>query len=377
MSDLSEKTDSLVMQTDSELQILKTAIENAPMSFVITDTEGKIEYVNPWFSKLTGYTLDEAIGQNPRILKSGLTSDEEYVALWDEITHQTVWRGTFKNLKKNGEPYWESATILPIKNEQEVITHYLGIKQEITQAVNLIQEVHDTQDIMIAQSRHAAMGEMIGMIAHQWRQPLSIIAMTINNMILDIELGNFDQNNCLSSGDNVMKQVNYLSKTIDDFRDFFRPDKGHESIKIIDVIEEGRSMIDASLKNNGITLTIQNDSNALLNTTSRELLQVFINILKNAKEALLINQIPDALITIHISDEEKWVVTHICDNGGGINTEIMGRIFEPYFSTKDEKIGTGLGLFMSKTIIEKHLKGMLDVQNSENGVCFSIRLPKE
>ena len=196
-------------------------------------------------------------------------------------------------------------------------------------------------------------------------------------MILDIELGNFDQNNCLSSGDNVMKQVNYLSKTIDDFRDFFRPDKGHESIKIIDVIEEGRSMIDASLKNNGITLTIQNDSNTLLNTTSRELLQVFINILKNAKEALLINQIPDALITIHISDEEKWVVTHICDNGGGINTEIMGRIFEPYFSTKDEKIGTGLGLFMSKTIIEKHLKGMLDVQNSENGVCFSIRLPKE
>jgi len=252
-----------IHELEANVTLLKAAIENAPMSFVITDKVGNIEYVNAWFSRLTGYSFQEALGQNPKILKSGFTSLDEYALLWDEINHKHVWQGTFKNLKKNGEEYWESATIVPIRNKQDDIIHFLGIKQEITESQHLKElllekeeKIHDTQELMIAQSRHAAMGEMIGMIAHQWRQPLSIISMVINNMIMDIELENFDAYTCRTTGDNILTQINYLSKTIDDFRDFFRPNKQHEEVKVIDVVQESTSMIQASFENNEIELEI-------------------------------------------------------------------------------------------------------------------------
>lgn len=176
------------------------ALEQSANSVVITNIYGDIEYVNPRFCESTGYTLEEVIGQNPRILKSGETPSEEYKQLWDSISTGGVWRGEFHNRRKDGSLYWESVSIAPIRNENEVITHFVAVKEDITrrkeveddlwylnksleQRVRIEVAKNREKDMMlIHQSRLAAMGEMIGNIAHQWRQPLNALGLLLINI---------------------------------------------------------------------------------------------------------------------------------------------------------------------------------------------------
>ena len=229
---------------------------------------------------------------------------------------------------------------------------------------------------MIAQSRHAAMGEMISMIAHQWRQPISTIAMDANNIIADIDLDMINPASLKDDSEDIIAQTQELSKTIDDFRNFFRPEKVPEEINIKNVLDDALGVIGTSLKNNSIEIIIDVSEDKKITTFSRELMQVFINIIKNAKDALQDQEIESKSITI-TSKFNDYIKIKIEDNAGGIPDEIMDNIFDPYFTTKGEKNGTGLGLYMSKTIIEKYLNGRLTAYNSEKGACFEITLPFE
>ncbi len=365
-------------KTQEELQKFQAILENAPISIVITDLDGAIEYVNPWFTKITGYTLKEAVGQNPRILKTEYHSSEEYDKLWSDITHDKAWSGIFENQKKNGEHYWESAIISPVHNAKGEVINYLGIKEEISKEVYLKQQLEEKEEIMIAQSRHAAMGEMISMIAHQWRQPITVISMVANNLLADVEFDEVEAQSVQKSAKKVLLQTHHLSKTIDDFKNFFRPNKKLEIMLINDVIEENLGIIGKSLENNNIAVEKEYAVKTPIATYSRELLQVLINIFKNAKEALVENRVKDPVIMVRTHEDAQYVYISICNNGKGIDPEIVAKIYDPYFSTKDEKVGTGLGLYMSKTIIEKHLNGTIKAQNiKEGGVCFEISLPKQ
>ena len=241
---------------------------------------------------------------------------------------------------------------------------------------NMMQSLQDKEDMVIAQSRHAAMGEMISMIAHQWRQPITAIAMGANNIILDVELDDLEPEKAKESALAISKQTQHLSKTIDDFKNFFKPNKSIDNVLVNDVIEESLTIIGKSLQNNGIEIKKVYSCKRETSLFSRELLQILINIIKNAKEALMENKIEDPLITISTSDSDENIKISICDNGKGIKKEIMKNIFEPYFSTKSEKSGTGLGLYMSKTIVQKHLHGTIEAKNIESGgVCFNISIP--
>ncbi len=366
-----------IKNINQELYKLKSAIENSPISIVITDTEGKLEYVNPWFSKVTGYSYKEAIGMNPNILKTGYTKDEEYRELWTEITHDHIWRGVFKNKKKNGQEYWESVLITPIHNSDGNIINYLGIKQEITEQVYLRQEIKEQEEIMIAQSRHAAMGEMISMIAHQWRQPLSIISMGVNNILADIELDLLNKETLKGTAFEIITQTQKLSKTIDDFKDFFKPNKEKEETTIDKILSDTFNVIGNSLENNDIQVITNYKSTKTIKTYPREIMQVFINILKNAKEVLLEKNIKTKQIFIITEDIENSINIKICDNALGISQDIMNQIFNPYFTTKNQQNGTGLGLYISRTIIEKNLLGSIKAYNKNDGVCFEIILPRE
>jgi PAS domain S-box-containing protein len=367
----------ITQQYKSQLELLKlkAVIEQSPLSIVITDIRGKIEYVNPGFCTITGYSYSEAIGENPNILKSGFTTKEQYKKLWETIRSNKIWTGTFKNKRKNGDFYWETITIVPINNEKEEIINYVGIKQEITKEVVLEQEIKEQEKIMIAQSRHAAMGEMISMIAHQWRQPLSVISMASNNILADIELECVDNESLKEVSLEIIEQTLELSKTIDDFRNFFKPNKSTEAIFIKNIFDEVFHIMGKSLENHEVKVIKEFHNSKKINTYSRELMQVLINIIKNAKEALVDNNIQHKQIIITIEENQENIIIKIQDNAGGIKEDIMYRIFEPYFSTKNEKSGTGLGLYMSKTIIEKHLRGTIDAYNKDEGACFHITLP--
>lgn len=238
-----------------------------------------------------------------------------------------------------------------------------------------VSKNREKDELIIAQSRNAAMGEMISMIAHQWRQPLTTISMDVNNILADIELESLNENELKNISKNIIERTQYLSKTIEDFRNFFKPEKTHEKTDIKKVIQEAVSITNASLNNNSVILNINCSVEKSINTYSREVLQVLINIIKNAKEALEDNPTENRLIEIKCSQTEEYLEIRIFNNGNKIPEDILEKIFDPYFSTKKENIGTGLGLYMSKIIIEKHLKGSLEAFNVRSGVEFVIVLP--
>ncbi|MEA2049637.1 MAG: HAMP domain-containing sensor histidine kinase [Campylobacterota bacterium] len=238
-----------------------------------------------------------------------------------------------------------------------------------------IKKFIEQEEIMIAQSRHAAMSEMISMIAHQWRQPLSIIAMDANNIIADVELDMVDNSTLKKGSLNILEQTQELSKTISDFKNFFKPIKNITNIYLEDIFKDTLNVVGKSLQNNNIEVIKEFKNHKKIKTYSRELMQVFINIIKNAKEALVENDIKDKKIYITIKDTKNLVEINISDNAGGIKPDIINKVFNPYFSTKSEKNGTGLGLYISKTIIEKHLNGTITVKNIKDRTCFKIKLP--
>lgn len=334
-------------------------------------------YFSPRWKMMLGYRDEEL--SNHLETWSALVHpddlDEAIRAIEASLANPAIAYENIHRLRhKEGHYIWNLDRGQVIFDETNKPIRMVGFHTDITQRQQMIEEIRNTQDMMIAQSRHAAMGEMIGMIAHQWRQPLSTISMAINNFLIDLDLDGLDPDQCKKNGNEILSHISYLSQTIDVFRNFLRPDKEKDASRMIDIVKEAEAMIGASLQNNGIAWEIVNESKSVIEVYSRELLQVIINILNNAKEALVSNQVQDKRINIDILDEKGYVVARLCNNGGTIPIDVMPHIFDPYFSTKDEKVGTGLGLYMSKTIIEKHLNGKISVENSENGVCFTIRL---
>ncbi len=237
---------------------------------------------------------------------------------------------------------------------------------------------------MLQQSRMAQMGEMISMIAHQWRQPLGAIASTSIDLKMKLAFDSFDldddvqQKSCQDYFDkqltSIEEYVQSLTTTIDDFRNFYKPNKEAKEVLIHAPIEKSISIIEASAKANGVEISTRFTSQKVMALYDSELMQVFLNIIKNAQDNFKEKGMKKGKIDIYTYDLDQSVCVEICDNGGGIPSSIMTKIFDPYFSTKDEKNGTGLGLYMSKTIIEEHHKGTLSVENRNDGVCFSIMI---
>ncbi|MEA3383487.1 MAG: PAS domain-containing protein [Campylobacterota bacterium] len=279
----------------------------------------------------------------------------------------------FPHLGEDGK--WLSFSATPITDNSAEVIASVEILKDITEDKKILEKLHEQEKLMLTQSRQAAMGEMISMIAHQWRQPLSIISMDANNIIADIELESLNEDVLKSTSFDIIRQTKELSKTIDDFKNFFKPNQEKEFLKIDDVIKDTIAVIGKSLKNNNIKLIITGDINSQINTFSRELMQVLMNIINNAKEAIVYNSIKDGYIKVEVKKYKNNLNIRISDNAKGIQKDIINKIFEPYFSTKELMNGTGLGLYISKTIIENHLQGKIEVENNQDGAVFNISLP--
>ena len=230
---------------------------------------------------------------------------------------------------------------------------------------------------LIQQSRHAQMGEMISMIAHQWRQPLAAISATTNNLLIKIIINeNIDKKVFEDELKLITDYSQHLSSTIDDFRNFFKTNKKKNKFDLELIIIKSLNIIKTSLESNNISLNTNFNSPITLYSYSNELQQVILNILKNAEDILLEKDIKDKNISISTyKKDKKTAIIRIHDNAGGIHKSIINKIFDPYFSTKNKKDGTGLGLYMSKIIINDHCEGNLKVMNDSSGAIFIIELP--
>jgi len=232
----------------------------------------------------------------------------------------------------------------------------------------------EKEKMLIQQSKMAAMGDMISMIAHQWRQPLNQMSYVLMNIDSAYEFKELTPKYMDEKVKEGTKLLEYMSHTIDDFKNFFKPDKERSDEQISEVLEHTISLVKKSLDSHSILLELNIDSDARLMVYRNELLQVIMNLITNAKDALVMGEIAEPKIGVSITEDEESVTISVSDNGGGVEESIQTKIFEPYFSTKGEKSGTGLGLYMAKTIVEGHLNGEITVANSDEGACFSIVL---
>lgn len=240
-----------------------------------------------------------------------------------------------------------------------------------------IKENRDKDQIVQEQAKLASMGEMIGAIAHQWRQPLNELNINIQNLDDDYEDGLIDENFINRFIKENRKIILFMSKTIDDFRNFFRIDKINEKFSIKESIESIISIQSAQLKHHNIQLSIDGND-FTINGFKSEFQQVILNIVNNAKDALIQKQIENGQIKIqllHENSKNKQIT--ITDNAGGIPDHILDRIFEPYFTTKEQGKGTGIGLYMSRMIIETNMNGKINIKNTDEGAEFSIRFDDE
>ncbi len=365
------------VREEEQRRLLATAVEQSAESVLITDPDGRIEYVNPAYERITGYSKKEVVGKSPGILKSGQTEPYEYKLLWDTIQAGKVWRGKIINRKKDGSLFTEEQTIAPVKDGQGKITHYVAVKRDITRQNQLKKIVRQTQKMQ-------AIGTLAGGIAHDF------------NNILTAILG-FAELSALQCGDNELLKNNIeeiitaserAGQLVRQILTFSRQtEQNISSLRIDLIVKEALRLLRASLPSN-IELIIDIRAKALVRADPTQIHQVVMNLCTNAYQAMdddRAGRIEVILDTTEVGYHEgvelgnipagEYVILKVQDNGHGIAEEHLNRIFEPYFTTREKNEGTGLGLAVVHGIIQEH-RGTIKVESTPaQGSCFTVYLP--
>lgn len=347
----------------------------------ITDPNQKILRINKAFTQITGYTQEEVIGHTPAILKSGFQDKQFYRDLWETLQKKHYWSGEVYNKHKDGHIYPEHLTIQGVLDDNDEVIYYVGTFIDLSVIKNQEKALKEKESILLQQSKMASMGEMLENIAHQWRQPLSMITTSSSSLKLQKELGILSEDDLINSLDNITNSATHLSQTIDDFRTFFKDDKIKLKYSIKECVDKALMLLKSKFTNRNIKV-ITNNQDFILNGFKNETIQVLMNILNNASDALEDINIIEKLIIIDFKTKDNMCIISIQDNAGGIPTNILPHIFNHKFTTKGDKDGTGIGLYMSKEIVKK-VGGKIEAQNmlfrhddlEYKGACFLITLP--
>jgi PAS domain S-box-containing protein len=355
---------------------LSHAVEQSPVSIVITDAKGNIEFVNPKFTQITGYTFEEVFGKNPRILKSGETSPEEYKRLWESITSGRVWHGNFHNRKKDGELFWESASISPIQSEDGTITHFVAIKEDITGQRRLEEQLRQSQKM-------EAIGQLAGGIAHDFNNMLT--AIIGYGTLLRMRIG--EDNLLANYADQIVAVAEKTAKLTGQLLAFSRKQiikpKPVDPNKIIRGIEKfSQTLLGEDIE----VKTHFDDRELTVMVDPGQMEQVLINLFTNARDAMPGGGVLSISTDIVELDEEfvqqysiaepgRHVLITVSDTGIGMDEETRAKVFEPFFTTKERGKGTGLGLSIVYGIIKQH-GGHVNVYSEVGkGSTFKIYLP--
>ena len=394
-----------VSSTKKENRELNDLLEKFDANVIAsnTDLDGIITYASKAFSDISGYSIEELMGQPQNIIRHEDTPSAVFKDLWDTLHAGKSWKGELKNKRKDGSFYWVFNTIDPIKDDAGNTIGYSAIRQDLThekeaeslhqslelktnELLTLNQELEyrvdlavlsskDKDHLLAQQSKLASMGEMIGNIAHQWRQPLNALGLLIQKQQVLYERDLLTAEKMQEGVDKGTALISKMSTTIDDFRDFFKPNKEKVPFHVQSAIEDTLALIDAALYNQNISLDLQVEDNQMIYGYKSEFSQVILNLINNAKDVLFELKVPNPKIIVKTQTRKEFVMVNVSDNGGGIQKDIMEHVFEPYFTTKDEGKGTGIGLYMSKMIIEENMNGYLSVVNNDLGAEFTILVP--
>ncbi|WP_298750678.1 PAS domain S-box protein [uncultured Arcobacter sp.] len=326
-----------------------------------TDKYGFITKVSDAFCKLTGYAKSELLGRSHAVIQHEDTPSELFKDMWDTILKGKDWTGKIKNVKKNNDIFWVDIKIKPMNNKYGDITGFTALMFDITHELELDEKV-------IAQDNKLnIMSETIKTISHEWRQPLNTISILAQKLSLEVE-----ENETFTDALKIITEnVRNLSNTIEEFKSLIEVEAQKEVVELKKLIE---TLIKPYKR---ITeFEIECDNKIIIETYESVLVSVFNNIVKNSIEAMQRNMIVDnKKIIVQVKRKKDFIELFIKDNAGGIEPEHLTKIFEPYFSTKQEKHGVGLGLYIAKNVIELHLKGSISITSSANATITKITLP--
>ncbi len=333
---------------------------------VITD-------VSHAYLNLLEYEKEEILGRDFFVHESFSIDPELKAQITQSVNEKKVFKFENRVLTLNNEELTLSNTLV---TEYDAYGEHVGFILFMENATNA-KKVIEQQEKLLSTSRSAAMGEMISMIAHQWRQPLSVINTVMATVRIKEELEILDSKSTEDAFTKIEETISFLSNTIDDFKDYFKPNKLIAEISLKATIDKAMSFLLAEIKLLNVGYELDVDENLLIETHENELIQCLINVIKNSIDAFGENARAHGapkLLTISATKDVNVISLSLNDNAGGIKKEIINKIFEPYFSTKARN-GTGLGLYMAKTIIEEHLKGKITTTSHDASTKTLIELP--
>ena len=390
---------------------LDNLINYANVPIIVWDSTNKITRFSREFELLTGRSAEAVIGKDIsltfpdtdinshlKLFKTSFSSEQweslELPVLHVNGTISTVLWNVSAILGDDASPIATIAQgyditarkLLENELQQEMVERQfaqesLAVKQKQLELFNsslqqriaeALVDLRDKDQMMISQSRQASMGEMIGNIAHQWRQPLNALGMVLANIQIAHQYNELTAEVIIAAVDNGNRLIQKMSTTIDDFRNFFLPDKETVSFSARSQLYHAVSLVEAGLKSQNIKIHLEVDQDVMLTGLPNEYSQVILNLLSNARGAIEEKNILEGSIRIRLFERDGLGCVSICDNGGGIGTDVIDKIFEPYFSTKD--MGTGIGLYMSKMIIERSMHGTIEAHNIDGGAEFIVSI---
>jgi len=382
----------------------KSILDSVDSGIVVVDETLTIYAWNAWMEMITGVKKEDAISkklhdaisiENDKLaaLKRNIKASIKLniMTFMPPATHGYLIKSELKNLFFTFyKVMQQEIKIIPLNAEKGIVGIYINDQTAMMESrkmlelytQNLEQMVKnesakriESERVLMEQSKMALMGDMIQAIAHQWRQPLNALGLYVQDIPSAFAAGEINTAYVKRFKSETMNIVKSMSRTIDDFRNFFSPDKLQQNFCIEDALKDTLRIVSVQMSNHFIDIRFDGDKRHFITGYKNELEQVFLNLISNAKDAILERKPKDLFIDIKISEMESTVEITFEDSAGGIQEEIIGRIFEPYFTTKEQGKGTGIGLYMSKEIIERHLHGKLSVINGEFGARFIIELP--
>jgi len=368
---------------ESEITNIKiNNIFNNISSFLVITNGKELENVNKSFLKFFNFNTKDEFLEHYSCICDRFEPGEEY--LQKKVSESENWLAHLINnptsihkvkildMDKNSRIYLVRFQEYYQDNETKYIVSFDEITQLEQELAN--NRIKDKQ--LLEQSRLAQMGEMISMIAHQWRQPLAAISSASTAIQIKAKRDKLSNDLAVDLALKISQYSQHLSTTINDFRDFFKSNKQKQQTSYKEIVDGVLNIVSESMSNKNIKIIKELECKEGFESYQNELKQVILNLIKNAEDILVEKEISDKYILIKSFAKENSCILEVSDNGGGIPAEIINKVFDPYFSTKTKKDGTGLGLYMSKTIIEDHCSGKLEVSNNEDGAVFTITLYK-
>lgn len=326
---------------------------------------------NAKFVEFLGLSEKDLIGRSDFDLFDAITAKRYHDTNEEIIQNRT--KIIYKHwVEFKGNKVYVLTSKTPLLDRKGKVIGIVGISRDITHEFELQKEVEHKNIMLIQQAKLVSMGEMIANIAHQWRQPLNALSLLIQKIGIFYKQDLLSDKKVDESISEAMLLMQEMSETIDDFRSFFSTKRIFENFSIEESILKSQAIVKSILEENNIQFNLNMKNRYFVNGYKNEFFQVILNLLNNAVEALVIDKINTPVININVTDDRDDIIIDICDNANGIKSSIINKIFEPYFTTKDQ--GTGLGLYMSKIIIEEHMKGKLSVKSNYIGTTFKIRM---